>query len=1058
MNESKQPRRLAKDLFASVLELSPSMRSAFLDRECAGDAALRDEVEDLLSVHRRAAGFMDAGGTAETEMLPALPSEQPGAMIGPYKLLQEIGSGGFGVVFMAEQTAPVRRRVALKLIRLGMDTKQVIARFEAERQALAIMDHPNIAKVFDAGATAEGRPYFVMELVAGDDVTSYCERNRLSVRERLDLFLQVCRAVQHAHTKGIIHRDLKPSNVLVTTHEGEACAKVIDFGIAKATSRALTDKSFFTAHMAVIGTPAYCSPEQISGSPDIDTRTDVYALGVLLYELLSGAMPFDLKELREKAWDEVCRTIKEDEPPAPSVRLSKIVADLQRLAAGRRTEPARLRALLRGELDWITLKCLEKSPNRRYESASALAADVERHLKGEAVVAAPPSVAYRVRKYVRRHKAAVGVVGALVAGMIGTGTGWIAAYCSNIELREAVNVGLDGLGKVLTADWKPGADQRTLQLGGDKNPDRLIATVTKANAHGNITVDARDADGKPASTVGIMKLLSIEALDARIDLQKQVQIAEDGFKAVFRERLGPPAGNTQVHFIEKDGVLYGIRVREDMETNQYVFEPAPAVNDLDSPPSPEFAENYPVGLMTYFSSWAVSNARDLTQRTQSLEIAQSELACQVEAAREILSTVVARGLYDTHKVVGRVLSEFVDNEGRPLGLIQSRVRTHDGMRSTPDDLEIVMCTADGREPTGGEMLLMLGQYAMDMDEELRRKQDELKEQLQQTRLAQADYIMAQREVDFFPEIARVEQAYQAREELLGPRDHSTVKALYALACSKSLSDDPSCLALFREAIDRKRSITANVDRELLEMLGFAANSHAWHLDFDEAAALSEEIARYLPEYYQRVVGGKDWLQEVWTNEHLVLTPIAMHGNIRCWPVIVHNGRPAARSAIQWRQDAAADLSLWAISGLTHRDWVWEHPRSTTESIELAQRAVLADPEWADGHRALALAHLRCEEYRDAAHELEQATTLATGSKRRRSPMDAAIESMIRWELGLHEEARLALDWACKELNGRIWSNDDPWSIDGSPDASNTRRLIIEAEAMIGERTAYPLSE
>ena len=351
---------------------------------------------------------------------PALP-EQPDQRVGRYKLLQKIGEGGCGVVFMAEQEEPVRRRVALKVIKLGMDTKTVIARFEAERQALALMDHPSIAKVLDAGATDTGRPYFVMELVRGIHITDYCDQNNLPTRERLNLFTQVCRAIQHAHQKGIIHRDIKPSNILVTLHDGVPIPKVIDFGIAKATTdQRLTDKTLFTALDQFIGTPAYMSPEQAEMSGlDIDTRSDIYALGVLLYELLTGRTPFDARRLLQVGLDEIRRIIREEEPPRPSTRLSTLTqADLSDISKRHQSEPAKLTSLTRGDLDWIVMKCLEKDRTRRYETANGLAADVQRHLSNEPVTAGPPSSLYRFQKMVRRNRLAFAAGAAIVTVLV----------------------------------------------------------------------------------------------------------------------------------------------------------------------------------------------------------------------------------------------------------------------------------------------------------------------------------------------------------------------------------------------------------------------------------------------------------------------------------------------------------------------------------------------------------------------------------------------------------------------------------------------------------------
>src|SRR5262249_50464234 len=346
-------------VFWEALGVPEAGGGAFLGQGCGGDEALRAEVAALLAEHEGAGSFL-----AAPTVLPTSPlSEGPGAMIGRYRLLQVIGEGGFGVVFMAEQREPVVRRVALKIIKLGMDTKAVIARFEAERQALALMDHPHIARVLDAGATEPGRPYFVMELVSGEPITAYCDRVRLSVPERLELFAEVCAAVQHAHTKGIIHRDLKPSNILVALVDGKPTPKVIDFGIAKATSTRLTEKTLFTEHRQLIGTPEYMSPEQAESSLDIDTRTDVYSLGVLLCELLTGTTPFEARRLREAAFAEIQRIIREEEPERPSTRLSRATGTLAAVAASRQVEPRRLGSLLRGDLDWIVMKALEKAPS-----------------------------------------------------------------------------------------------------------------------------------------------------------------------------------------------------------------------------------------------------------------------------------------------------------------------------------------------------------------------------------------------------------------------------------------------------------------------------------------------------------------------------------------------------------------------------------------------------------------------------------------------------------------------------------------------------------------------
>lgn len=474
-------------IFCAAIEMeTSSQRQSWLDQACDDDAELRGQVNRLLQAHFRGGSIIDSPAHAIDATVEQPARLIPGTQIGPYKLLQQIGEGGMGTVFMAEQTHPVQRKVALKLIKPGMDSRQIIARFEAERQALAMMDHVNIARVLDAGATASGRPYFVMELVHGIPITNYCDDNRLTPRQRLELFVPVCQAIQHAHQKGIIHRDIKPSNVMVTRYDGKPVPKVIDFGVAKATEQKLTEQTLFTQYGTLVGTLEYMSPEQAEmNALGVDTRSDIYSLGVLLYELLTGSTPLSGKQMKEAAYGEILRLIKEEEPPKPSTRLSDSGEALASISAQRQTEPAKLSKLMRGELDWIVMKTLEKDRNRRYETASGLGRDVQHYLNDEPVIACPPTVRYRMWKFARRNKGAL-VTTALVGATLVSGV--ILLAISNVQIKQEQN---RTAGQRTRAELALGAAKENLQLATN-NLQRADANLELANGNLDLALEALD--------------------------------------------------------------------------------------------------------------------------------------------------------------------------------------------------------------------------------------------------------------------------------------------------------------------------------------------------------------------------------------------------------------------------------------------------------------------------------------------------------------------------------------------------------------------------------------
>jgi serine/threonine protein kinase/Tfp pilus assembly protein PilF len=628
----------------------PTARRQYVREACGEDGTLADRIEALLQAHDDDATFLASPTNEFRAFLGAAPAEAAGTQIGPYRLLRPIGEGGMGTVFLAEQAQPVQRQVALKVIRPGMDTRQVLARFEAERQALALMDHPNIARVLDAGTTDAGRPYFVMELIDGARITRFCDDTRLSVRERLALFVPVCQAVQHAHQKGIIHRDLKPSNVLVTLYDGKPVPKVIDFGIAKATGQKLTERTLETQVGSVVGTLEYMSPEQAEPRQlHVDTRSDIYSLGVLLYELLTGTTPLQPTLLDGTALLDLLRAVRESDPPRPSTRLNT-TEELSTVAANRGVEPKRLIGIVRGDLDWIVMKCLDKDPARRYETADALARDVERYLNLEPVEACPPSRRYRLRKFARRNRKLLLAAGAFVL-LLTTATAvsvWfgvratLAERKADAERRQAVTEKerADEQAAVAEAVNKFFNGDILIQASPEQSPDRDLKLRTALDRAAE-KVDDRLAS-QPVAAARIHKTLA-SAYNSLGELELAEKHARRSYE-LYREKLGPDDPSTVGAMNNLGSALFA---RKNLEEAEKLYaaavERARKVFDAEDPVLLAMMANL---ATVYGMRGRPDEARKLLEET--LEVQQR---VQGEKSRETLTSMI--NLAATYKHLGK---------------------------------------------------------------------------------------------------------------------------------------------------------------------------------------------------------------------------------------------------------------------------------------------------------------------------------------------------------------------------------------------------------------------
>ncbi len=817
----------AEEIFHQALARPPAERPAFLAAACGGDEPLQRRVQALLHAHDNPGSFL-----AQQLPLPALTvedpiRERPGTVIGPYRLMEQIGEGGMGLVFVAEQQRPVRRKVALKVIKPGMDTRQVVARFEAERQALALMDHPNIAKVFDGGTTESGRPYFVMELVRGVPINEYSDQNQAPIRQRLKLFVSVCQAVQHAHQKGIIHRDLKPSNVLVMSHDGTPMVKVIDFGVAKAIDQRLTDKTIYTQFAQMVGTPLYMSPEQAGMSGlDVDTRSDIYSLGVLLYELMTGTTPFDQERMRELSYDEMRRVIREEEPPKPSTRISTLGKAATTVSTQRQSDPKQLSRLLSGDLDWIVMKCLEKDRSRRYDSASGLARDLERYLAGEPVLARPPSTSYRLGKFVQRHRAAV------LAGVV---------------VATALVVG------VAVASWQAVVATQAKQHAQEKE----AAALTK-EAETRAVLDFVEtkvfATARPKGQQGGLGT----STTIRQALEAALPFVADRFteQPLTEARLRMTLGKSFQYLGEFKIAAEQFRIARALYSQHRGLEDRDTLDSMDwLAESYRYMGQYPEALQLQQETLARRKTHlgpdhaDTLRSMNNLAICYWAIGRTIEAHQLLEETLARRqaqlGMEDRETLESmNNLAESYGALGRHEDALPLHQKTLALMKRklAPDHPDTLMSMSNV-----GETLLVLGRYteAVGLLEETRmRRTDQLGPDHQETLQSMGILATCYRCLGRHDEALQlIEKTLALQKDKLGSDHPDTLQSMHNLACIRfARGDHAEALKLYEEALALRKAKIGSGHQDVLKSIREMAGLRLHHFEQTKDAAGCRSMA------------------------------------------------------------------------------------------------------------------------------------------------------------------------------------------------------------------------
>jgi serine/threonine protein kinase len=956
-----------RDIFIVALQAeNPAERHAYLDEACSGQPELRQQVEQLLRLHEGAGTFLErpAAESANTrtfvDTAEATPQPEAGNVVGPYKLIELIGDGGMGSVWMAQQSEPVKRLVAVKLIKAGMDSRQVVARFEAERQALALMDHTNIARVLDAGTTSAGRPYFVMDLVKGVPITRYCDEHRLTPRQRLELFIPVCEAVQHAHQKGVIHRDLKPSNVLVALYDGKPVPKVIDFGVAKATGQSLTEKTLATGFGAIVGTLEYMSPEQAQiNQLDIDTRSDIYALGVLLYELLTGSPPFSRPEVEKAGMLEALRVIREQEPSKPSTKLST-AEGLPTLAANRGTEPAKLKRLVRGELDWIVMKALEKDRNRRYETAASFAADVRRYLDDEPVQAGPPSAWYRFGKLARRNTAAL-CTAALVAASLLAGIAiatWQAVRATTamaataLEKRRAdrqaatatrINASLKQMLGLLHPDSDKGRDYTVLQLLDDYS-DNLEENLA----------DEPTAAADLHTAVGLAYACRGQNHKARGHLQRALELA----RGVF--------GDQHPKFADKlvDLMSPEISASEPLERREAELRRALAIYRESG------VGGEPVIRALWMLQWNL-------------------LSTPVDRIEPVLEEAVA----EARKWPGVIFSKSPTLYGALAGIKRDR-----GQYSEAEHI--------AREAL--EMQRKLGKRSSDLAwayyglGETQRPQGKFAAAL----AAEKEALSIMRTI-LPPEHPGFAFALNAAGRTLDGADKR-----HALAdVFPSLVELDEWESNLRQIVATTQPGAHNYTDPVQEaVFGLARLVRYYRLRGEQWAACGQ--TRPVEEARRKALGVLDFLAAPRSDDPAHRADFYAYATV----ALMRAGQPQQANDFgrklldetTVRRDAIANGVAWSLANAEHPE-----QRNPSLAVELAQKAVAADSKSSARRNTLGVARYRAGDYEHAATDLEHAVAMAGGG----SSFDFFFLAMAHWRLGNKNQARSwyakAVDWMDK---------------------------------------------